>query len=264
MERHAPDGGPDGGETSERTAPATGRRGRKPLTLFHAADLHIGHHAHPEAVLSAFDGALTIARDIAADAILIAGDLFDGSMVPGWVVDHVFDSLERAGRPVVIVPGNHDTLLTRLDSPLHGLATNNVRVLQGAAGETVSLANGLTLWGRPVYNHVPEFHPLEGLPPRPEEGWYVALGHGIVTDGKTFLLRASPILERELAAADCDYIALGHVHTFRNVTQGAAAACYSGASVNGSASTAAIVRLDPEAGVIVNPVPIPYIAARPA
>lgn len=219
---------------------------------------------HPEAVLGAFDGVLSLARDISADAILVAGDLFDASGVPATTIEYVFDAFERAGRPIVIVPGNHDTLLTRPDSNLHGLATRNVRVLQGDSGETFTLDSiGLTLWGRPVYNHVPEFHPLEGLPPRPDEGWYVAMGHGIVTDGKLFRHRASPIFEHELAAADCDYIALGHVHKFRDVTQGIAVACYSGAPVNGNASTAAIVRLDPAAGVTVESVPVPHTIARP-
>lgn len=225
--------------------------------MLHAADLHIGHHAHPAAALAAFDGVIEVARAVRADAILIAGDLFDSSAVPQSVIDYVFDELENAGRPVIVLPGNHDTLLTQRDSLLHGHATEHVRVLQGAAGETVTLPNGITIWGRPVYDHVPEFHPLAGLPERPDDGWYVTMAHGIVTDGKTFRYRGSPVLQEELAAADCDYVALGHVHTFRNVTQGAAVAYYSGAPVNGNASTVAVVRLDPDEGVNVAALPIP-------
>ena len=248
----------------QEAVPSTASRGRggRALTLLHAADLHIGHHAHPDAVLSAFKSMLEISRSIAADAILVAGDLFDSAAVPSWVVEYVFESFEGAGRPVVILPGNHDTLLTKRDSPFHGLVTPNVRVLQGDAGETLSPADGLTVWGRPVYEHIPEFHPLAGMPRRPEDGWFVAMGHGLVSDGTQFRFRGSPILHSELAAADCDYIALGHVHTYRNVTCGAAVAYYSGASVNGNASTAAIVRLDPGAGVTVQPVAIPYVATR--
>jgi len=235
-------------------------RRRPSLTVLHAADLHVGHHAHPTAVLSAFDGMIELARTVRADAILIAGDLFDAAAVPATVVQYVFEALERAGPSVVILPGNHDTLLTQLDSELHGYATNNVRVLQGAAGEMLTLPNGLTLWGRPVYEHVPEFHPLAGIPPRPADGWYVPMAHGIVTDGHNFRFRASPILEDELAAADCDYLALGHVHVFRDVTRGTAPAFYSGASVNGSASTVAVVHLDPDVGVRVSPIAVPYTA----
>lgn len=246
------------GGRAERMPARSSRRPRTELTVLHAADLHIGHHAHPDAVLSAFSGVIELARTVRADAVLIAGDLFDAATVPAAVVEYVFEALERLGRPVVILPGNHDTLLTLRDSELHGYATNHVRVLQGDAGEMVTLSNGLTVWGRPVYEHVPEFRPLEGLPPRPDEGWYVPMAHGIVTDGRNFRFRASPILEDELAMADCDYLALGHVHVFRDVTRGTAPAFYSGASVNGSASTAAVVTLRPDAGVLVSPIAVPY------
>ena len=239
------------------------RRGRKALTLLHTSDIHIGHPDHPDAVLGAFDGMLQVARDINADAILVAGDLFDVMTVPRAVIEYVFGAFERVGCPVVIVPGNHDSLLTNLDSPFHGLATNNVRVLTGETGETFTLGRiGLTLWGRPVYNHVPEFHPLEGLPARPADGWYVAMAHGIVTDGLSFLERASPIHERELELADSDYIALGHVHQYREVTQGPAVAHYSGSPSVGYFPTAAIVHLDPAAGVHVESVDVPRLAHR--
>lgn len=239
-------------------------RSRRELTLLHTADLHIGNPDHPDAALGAFEGVLQVARDARADAILVAGDLFDVATVPRAVIEYVFAAFERMGRPVVIVPGNHDTLLTNRDSPFHGLATNNVRVLSGDAGETFALERlGLTLWGRPVYSHDTLFHPLEGLPARPDDGWYVAMAHGIVTDGVTFRERASPIHDGELALADSDYIALGHVHQYREVTQGPAIAYYSGSpSVGASASTAAIVHLDPTAGVRVARVEVPRLAHR--
>ena len=239
----------------------TTRSDRRAITLLHTADVHVGNPDHPDAALGAFNGMLQVARDINADAILVAGDLFDVGTVPQTVVEYVFDAFERAGRPVVIVPGNHDTLLTNLDSPWHGLATNNVRVLQGDLGETFVLERlGLTVWGRPVYKHVTEFHPLDGLPPRPDDGWYVALAHGIVTNGSTFLERASPIHERELEVADSDYIALGHVHRYHEVTQGAAVAFYSGSPSVGYSATAAIVHLDGVAGVRVESVVVPSVA----
>ena len=109
----------------------------------------------------------------------------------------------------------------------------------------------LSVWGRPVYDHVPSFRPLEGLQPRPNEGWYVVLGHGLVMDDSIHVGRSSPISLAELEQADCDYVALGHVHRFLDVTQGGPAAYYSGAPSGTRRPTAAVVDLAPLTGATV-------------
>ena len=80
----------------------------------------------------------------------------------------------------------------------------------------------VAVWGKPVYNHVPSFHPLGDIPERPEGcDFFVVMGHGLVLDddaGGDFNNRSSPIVSAELGGADCDYIALGHVHIFRDCT----------------------------------------------
>ena len=82
-------------------------------------------------------------------------------------------------------------------------------------------------------------------------------------DGEFLRLLANETwrLERrleQLAAADCDYIALGHVHAFRDVTRGAAPAFYSGAPWGSTTTpTAALVSLHPEMPTSVEPVVLP-------
>ncbi len=119
------------------------------------------------------------------------------------------NSFSASSRPVVVLPGNHDTVLTR------GLWTGEVppgvSILFEADGETMFFDElGLAVWGRPVYDHHPGFRPLEGIPLRPWDGWYIAMGHGMVTDFPESEWRSSPIYPEDIAAADCDYIALGH------------------------------------------------------
>ena len=68
--------------------------------------------------------------------------------------------------------------------------------------------------------------------------------------------RASPISPDEIAMAPCDYVALGHVHVFRDVSQNGVPAYYSGAPSGSQTKTVAIVDLDPVSGVSVSPLEI--------
>ncbi|MBI2171672.1 MAG: DNA repair exonuclease [Chloroflexi bacterium] len=227
---------------------------RRQLTLLHAADLHLGSDDYPREAFQGLESVIALTRRLSPDALLIAGDLLDAQNIPLDTVSYTFGALGGIGCPVVVVPGNHDTLLTAPSFSAARLPAN-VRVLLAPQGEAVALdALGLTIWGRPVYDHSPEFRPLQGLGPRPPKGWYVALAHGLVANGSALVGRSSPITAAELAQAECDYIALGHVHRFREVTHGGPPAFYSGAPSGTREPTVALVRLDPSAGVSVRPV----------
>ena len=222
---------------------------RKLLKILHTSDVHIGSDTYPREALEGLEKVLSMADSLAVDALLIAGDLFDRATVPNKTVQYVFSSLSSLKCPVVVLPGNHDTLLTS-DSFEQASGQSGVNVIRDPAGEMLTF-KGLTLsvWGRPVYQHVPSFHPIGQLPARPDKGWYIAIGHGIVLDSSSFEDRGSPISHEELAKADCDYIALGHTHVFRDVTKGKASAFYSGAPSGGQEKTVALVNLDPANGV---------------
>lgn len=228
---------------------------KKHLRLLHMSDVHIGTDIYTGEALSGLDAALALADSAHADAILVAGDLFDHHRVPAETVDRVMNALAGSGRPVVVLPGNHDTVLTK--GLWSGEAPDGVSILMEAEGETLVLDElGLAVWGRPVYDHNPEFHPLEGMPPRPQDGWYVSMAHGIVMDFEEATWRSSPIFLDEIAEAPCDYIALGHVHVYRDVSQNGVPAFYSGAPSGALKRGVALVEMDPEAGVSVTPLEI--------
>lgn len=226
---------------------------RRRLTILHTSDLHLGSDVSPQNALTGLDLALDKACEISVDAVLIAGDLFDSIRVPVETVNYVFASLDQIKRPVVILPGNHDTLFTSASSKFSfNELPPNVFMFRAEEGETIFINDlGIFLWGRPVYNHEPSFHPLYGLPPRPGDGWYIAMAHGLVVDSISDNGWSSPISVDELAQADCDYIALGHLHLFEDVTQGEASAFYSGATSDTQKPTVALVTLDPHEGVDV-------------
>ena len=228
---------------------------RKKLRLVHTSDLHLGIDLYPEGAMAGLDAVLALSDERKADVVLIVGDLFDDFRVPDGTVRLVKDRLEGTGKPVIILPGNHDTVLTRGRWPAG--RHSNVTVLTQAAGESVEFADlGLTVWGRPVNDHSPQFRPLEGLPPRPENGWFVSMAHGLFVDSHQDAHRSSPVTPEEIARAACDYIALGHVHVFRDVSQNGVPAFYSGAPSGYQARTVALVDMVPDEGVTVSPLPV--------
>ena len=85
---------------------------RKLLKILHTSDVHIGSDTYPREALEGLEKLLSMADSLAVDALLIAGDLFDRSTVPNKIVEYVFTSLSNLKCPVVVLPGNHDTLLT--------------------------------------------------------------------------------------------------------------------------------------------------------
>lgn len=223
---------------------------RRDILLIHTADLHIGSDVYAEEAFEGFRRVLDLVRTMSADALLIAGDLFDRRDLAGGLVDHVFRCLEELERPVVVLPGNHDTVLT------HGnpasLPSGSVHVLTAQAGETVHFPElTLSVWGRPVVDHSPAFRPLAKPAPRPDNGWYIVMAHGLFVDGSEWVDFSSPIHSDDLDNVECDYVALGHVHAFRRVPTASVPTYYSGAPSGTRFRTAAVVRLDSNDGVEV-------------
>ena len=236
----------------------TRSNGRRPLRLFHASDLHfLGDGGHQRTVNRMFPTIADAVHRLGADVLILAGDIFDTPITPPEEVEALLDALGKLPVPVIVLPGNHDAhVFTDLD-PSRWPA--NAHLLRESEGQCVELSDlGLTVWGKPTYDHTPAFRPLVGLPPRPVKGWFVAVAHGLVFDQPDFAGRSSLILQDELAAADCDYIALGHVHAFRDVTRGSAPAFYSGAPWGSTTTpTGALVSLHPSAPTDVQPITLP-------
>jgi DNA repair protein SbcD/Mre11 len=214
---------------------------RQTLKILHTADVHLdldGYVADPHTrryrhiIHRAFSTVIDLAIQENVDLLVIAGDLFDSNRPAGDVVDFAIQELRRAGRPIVMVPGNHDCLNTqsiyhRVNVPA---ACTNLLLISHPAGEQHQLSeHSLVLWGRGMIEHEPTFHPLAGIP-RPEgDAWHIALGHGFFMEDDVPSYRSSPIFAGEIRASGWDYIALGHCHAFADVSQGPVTAYYSGA-----------------------------------
>jgi DNA repair protein SbcD/Mre11 len=211
----------------------------RPLSLIHTSDVHLESDTFGmgpqgdrfrDKVRRAFSGVIDLANDRAADLLLIVGDLFDSSRIPAGAMEFAMGEIARAQMPVVMIPGNHDAHDERsvyaLMAP-SSLPSNLHLILEaeGRASEFPDLATHL--WGRALVEHSPDYRPLMGVPKPATGQWNIALAHGFFAeDGDTG--RSSPILPAEIAASGYDYIALGHVHVFGDVSQGNTRAFYCG------------------------------------
>ncbi len=218
-------------------------------TLLHSSDLHIGDEettrlggGNPTLML---EHVLATARSHRADALLLAGDVFENNRVPGALADRVGALLAGAGMPVVVLPGNHDPLIAQSvwrRAALCGPA--NVHVIGLSRARRIRLAAlELEVWGNP-HRDYDDMVPLRA-PPRAGAAYRVAMAHGHyepVPDRRRNPRPAWLIGAREIAATGADYVALGHWNQSLRVGEGAVAAHYSGSPE--LTDSANLVRLD--------------------
>ena len=180
------------------------------LLLAHSSDLHLGV-SRDDLDMPALRDVLTAARAAGAEALVLAGDIFDHNRVPLAVLDVAARLLADAALPVVILPGNHDCLTPDSVYRRGGLAdAANVYVLGITEEESVLLAGlDLEIWGRAHLSHS-DMSPLGEPRPRGSARWTVATAHGHWLSGPHDDHRSWLIRQEQLDALDSDYVALGH------------------------------------------------------
>lgn len=205
------------------------------MRLLHTADVHIGRRyvslgeekgrAQREQLLETFERVCGLAAQEGVDAMLVAGDLFDGQAVSPTAVVRVrkcVEGLDRAGVHTVLMPGTHDPyepggVWDRLELPhrAHLLTPErpSVRIdvldlaVHGVLGGGKRLRDGLA-----------------ALKADKAVGVNVAMVHGsLPLPGLTDASGEEPLDMEALAWSGMDYVALGHwhssaVHRARDVT----------------------------------------------
>jgi exonuclease SbcD len=187
-------------------------------TLVHVADAHLetvfpdvrGGGARRAVLADAFTRAIDLAIERNADALTIAGDLYEAERAGPQTARFLFAAFARFGKPVFIAPGNHDP------SALRGLyarddVPRNVHVFADASWSAVPLADDVTLYG---------FAHTAADPGRPFAGvtfdWpgtRIALVHGSdetrIPPGKAV---TAPFTPNEIRAAGATLALCGHYH----------------------------------------------------
>jgi DNA repair exonuclease SbcCD nuclease subunit len=229
---------------------------RKSLVLLHTSDIHLTTIEDKGGAWAGFKHTLEVADSVQADAMLIVGDFFDTPRTDPVVISQAFEMLGKQPRPTIILPGNHDGDVMSRNGHNQNMP-DNIYLFQETEGQIIRIPSlGLSAWGKPVYDHSPEFHPLQGAQPRntlTPNDWYIVMAHGFAVQSADDAFASSTIQPEEIAQVDCDYIALGHVHVYRDVTTGSTPAIYSGAPSGPYETTVAIVNLQPGSGVTAKP-----------
>ncbi len=232
------------------------------IILVHSSDLHVDDERNATKHSGGTTGlaaVLAAARAADADVVLLAGDTFDNNRVASPVLDRTAQLLADAGRPVVILPGNHDPALPNsvfIRGNFHGIP--NVTVLGITHDEAVGFPlHDLEIWGH-AHRDYENMVPLRGPRPRSTR-WQIAMAHGHYEPPETFAtpLRPSWLFSDDaIAATEADYLALGHWDRPVRVGNGEVPAYYSGSP--DLAQTVNLVRLTADGQVVVTREPLQW------
>lgn len=208
--------------------------------ILHTADIHLGKSfaRFGESVSARLDTELRrilpaiaeVARRKAVDAVVIAGDLFNGNDVGRATRDHAFGALrEFAPLPVVVIPGTHDrydggSIYRRADWSSLG----HVHVFTDPQPSTVVIPPGIAFHARVNTSNRSRVSPLLDLRATADAPFNVAVAHGSYQDAMEVAADDYPITGAEIRASGMHYVALGHWHKWFEVSGKPVPALYSG------------------------------------
>ena len=217
------------------------------MKFIHLSDLHIGKRVNEVSMVEdqeyILEQILEITLEENADAVLIAGDVYDKS-VPSAEAVTLFDDflcrLASAGIPAMLISGNHDSP-ERLAFGHRLMEESGIHispVYQGSiTSVTLSDRHGdIVFWLLPFLKpaHVKRFYPEESIDSY-TDACRVALSHAEIDTQKRnvllthqFVTGAATCESEELSVGgsdnvdasvfeDFDYVALGHIHGPQNI-----------------------------------------------
>ena len=224
------------------------------IRLVHSSDLHVDDDPHaPDYNGDGTTGlrlVLQAATALRADLVLLAGDTFDNNRQSAAILDRVTSLLDAAGRPVLILPGNHDPLTPdsvyrRSDIP----ALPHVHVLGVTHEHSMEFVDhALEIWGH-AHRDYDTMAPLRE-PRARNSKWQIVMAHGhYEPDGVARLHPSWLFSDAEIEATAADYVALGHWNRAVKVGSGSVPAYYSGSP--DLARTVNLIRLTASGEVLV-------------
>jgi DNA repair exonuclease SbcCD nuclease subunit len=190
------------------------------MKFLHTSDWQMGMRADSvglvaervrEARLEAAKRVIQIARDQAAEMILLTGDVFEDNAVDRLLVRKVGEILRSFPGPVYVIPGNHDPL-TPGSVWEHAIwhEANNITVFRRS--EPVELENCI-LFPCPLKEKYSTSDPTAWIDAAQAGKLAIGLAHGNV-EGIAEGEPDYPIPRDAAARRGLDFLALGHWHSF--------------------------------------------------
>ncbi|HPW18730.1 MAG TPA: DNA repair exonuclease [Candidatus Aminicenantes bacterium] len=173
---------------------------------------HVGRAAEQvrAARLEAVERLIGLAGENDAEFILVAGDVFEDNGVDRFLILKVVQILGGAGRPVLMIPGNHDPFVP--GSVWHHPAwasVSNIRLL--TEGKQVEFENAI-IYPCPVRDKFSAKDPTAWIPAETSNRVRIGVAHGNV-EGLPQAEQDHPIPRNAAERAKLDYLALGHWHS---------------------------------------------------
>jgi DNA repair exonuclease SbcCD nuclease subunit len=217
------------------------------IVLVHSSDLHVDDDPHQGPYgkdgTTGLRVVLNAAKTHQADYVLLVGDIFDNNRQSAAIVTQCVQLLNDIGRPVIVLPGNHDPVTPDSVWRRGGLdQLANVHIIGVTHDLTVHFPeHDLEVWG---HAHVDYSNMVPLREPRPRTArWHVTLAHGHYEDDGAVPLRPSWLISNaEIEATGADYLALGHWNRPAAVGTGTTVPAYYSGSPD-LAKTVNVVRL---------------------
>lgn len=158
-----------------------------------------------------------------AQALIIAGDLFEVRRPARATVDFALAQLQRLGEAtpavqVFLLPGTHDCWAEGAvyDTPPLRSLPQHIHVLGGPEPVAVSIPHlGLAVHGVPHQCDLGAQQPLRDLRPSPDAAINVGVAHGSIERGD-IEGDSSMFATADIDATGLDYLALGHWHSWHD------------------------------------------------
>ena len=208
------------------------------MKFLHTADWQMGMKAESlgnkaaervrQARMDAAQRVIQVAKKNGAEMILFAGDMFEDNAVDRSLVRKVGEILESFGKPVFLIPGNHDPSVPGSVWE-HSVwkESKNLHVIRTA--EAIERENCILFPG-PIQEKHSTKNPMAWIDDRQESDKIcIAIAHGNVksiSEAKEF-----PIPVDAPSRYGLDYVALGHWHSYQTYADknGAERMAYCGA-----------------------------------
>jgi len=197
------------------------------ISFIHTADWQIGKQfANIKGDIAAFlrearfDVIKTIARlanQHKADAVLVAGDVFDANEVSDTTIRKVLNAMQEYKGPWILLPGNHDPALSRsVWTRMKDLPEKTENIILALKPEPISVANDqLVILPAPLklrheFRDLTEWYDAFQAPP---SAFKVGLAHGSIEGILPESAETHNMISyKRTETADLDYLALGDWH----------------------------------------------------
>lgn len=206
------------------------------MKILHTADWHLASpitcrlsaekaQERRQELLSRFSDMVRYAEENGICAVLLCGDTGDDGVLPFSTQDYLLDVMRTAADiRFFLIPGNHDResgdavggIFTKSRLEAAGGLLDHIRVF-GSTWETVRLSEDVTVSGRALTGNAE----TPSCPCLSEDTYNIVLLHGQLNTGSTLSDAVIGGADDSIPLAafmnrNVDYLALGHIHSFRH------------------------------------------------